>query len=281
MSSSLSEAIIIGALDRNDLAFWETLASHFREKLDMMTSSASTATPMRHAFESRVSEVKSPKSDINALILDYLTMEGYPMAAAKFSKEANLQPQQEGASIKARQQIREHIHRGGIKQAIEALNDLDPEILDQDPRLHFALLRLQLVELIRSCGDGDITPALMFATNQLGPRAPSHPDFMEQLEKTMSLLIFPHNDLKPELAALLNPNLRRVVADDVNKAILARQNQRREAAIRNLVKMRAWAEQTARDNKKDIPSRIDLGIHGTDNADGISHENGHEPMITS
>ena len=36
MSSSLSEAIIIGALDRNDLAFWETLASHFREKLDMM-----------------------------------------------------------------------------------------------------------------------------------------------------------------------------------------------------------------------------------------------------
>lgn len=36
MSSSLSEAIIIGALDRNDLAFWETLAAHFREKLDMM-----------------------------------------------------------------------------------------------------------------------------------------------------------------------------------------------------------------------------------------------------
>ena len=55
-------------------------------------------------------------------------MEGYPMAAAKFSKEANLQPQQEGASIKARQQIQEHIHRGGIKQAIEALNDLDPEV---------------------------------------------------------------------------------------------------------------------------------------------------------
>ena len=50
------------------------------------------------------------------------------MAAAKFSKEANLQPQQEGASIKARQQIQEHIHRGGIKQAIEALNDLDPEV---------------------------------------------------------------------------------------------------------------------------------------------------------
>ena len=50
------------------------------------------------------------------------------MAAAKFSKEANLQPQQENTSIKARQQIQEHIHKGHIKQAIEALNDLDPEV---------------------------------------------------------------------------------------------------------------------------------------------------------
>lgn len=67
-------------------------------------------------------------SDINALILDYLTLEGYPMAAAKFSKEANLQLQQEDVAIKARQQIKQHIHNGNIQQAIEALNDLDPEV---------------------------------------------------------------------------------------------------------------------------------------------------------
>src|SRR6478609_3251354 len=40
--------------------------------------------------------------DINALILDYLTMEGYPNAAAKFSKEANLQPHQSEQTIQAR-----------------------------------------------------------------------------------------------------------------------------------------------------------------------------------
>jgi hypothetical protein len=67
-------------------------------------------------------------SDINALILDYLTMEGYPNAAAKFSKEANLQPHQDNASIRARQEIQNHIHSGSIQAAIEALNELDPEV---------------------------------------------------------------------------------------------------------------------------------------------------------
>lgn len=67
-------------------------------------------------------------SDINALILDYLTMEGYPNAAAKFSREANMQPQQDMASIRARQEIQNCIHSGNIQSAIEMLNELDPEV---------------------------------------------------------------------------------------------------------------------------------------------------------
>lgn len=67
-------------------------------------------------------------SDINALILDYLTMEGYPNAAAKFSKEANLQPQPDFASIQTRQEIQHYIYSGDIQTAIETLNELDPEV---------------------------------------------------------------------------------------------------------------------------------------------------------
>lgn len=67
-------------------------------------------------------------SDINALILDYLTVEGYPQAAANFSKEANLQPMQEDPAIEARQKIRNLIHQGNIQAAIESLNSLDPEV---------------------------------------------------------------------------------------------------------------------------------------------------------
>ncbi|KAF4637716.1 hypothetical protein G7Y89_g360 [Cudoniella acicularis] len=316
------------------------------------SSTASTTTPLRHAFERRVEDVKPLKSclsdralflgfvdsgayygkvgmdielilavvdsDINALILDYLTTEGYPSAAAKFSKEANLRPQQEEDSVRARQQIQHSIHLGRIQDAIDALNDLEPQVsdslpffslfamirhefmhhsyslrvgdeknyqlqssvLDSNPSLHFALLRLQLVELIRVCNStpgGDITPALTFATQQLAPRAPTNPEFLEDLERTMALLVFPPDNLEPQLAALLHPDLRRSVADRVNKAILSCQNQRRDAAIRNLVRLRAWAETTARDAKKDLPARIDLGLNAEEK-DG-RQENGHESMM--
>lgn len=239
-----------------------------------MTSSASTATPMKHDFSRQVDEVRVPKSDINELILDYLTIAGYPNAAARFSAEANLKLQQDHPSMVARQQIQRSIQQGDVETAIDALNELDPEILDKDTPLHFALLRLQLVEIIRTCRakpDGDVGPALEFATEQLGPRAPTNPQFLEDLEKTMTLLVFSHDPktLDPSLAALLKPDLRRDVADKVNKAIVERQLHRRDAAIRHLVQMRAWAENTVRkDAKYGLPSRIDLGLNGEEDRNG-------------
>ncbi len=55
-------------------------------------------------------------------------MEGYPKAAAKFCKEANLQPQQPDLSIQTRQDIQHAIHSGSIETAISSLNELDPEV---------------------------------------------------------------------------------------------------------------------------------------------------------
>ncbi|KAL2206714.1 hypothetical protein CC79DRAFT_1323120 [Sarocladium strictum] len=250
-----------------------------------MASSTSTATPSRHAFDQRVDRLKAPKSDINALILDYLTMEGYPNAAANFSKEANLPPQQETSSIVARQEIQNLIHSGQVEMALKALNDYDPELLDEDKALHFSLLRLQLVELIRSCKavDGDISPALKFATDHLGPRASTNPQSLEDLERTMALLLFPSDLLEPQIAALLKPDLRQEAADNVNKAILDRQSKRREAAIRSLVKMRAWAENAAREKGISLPAQLNIGLHGeeTDEHRGSSSGNGHEPMVTT
>ncbi|GAO17384.1 hypothetical protein UVI_02039030 [Ustilaginoidea virens] len=250
-----------------------------------MASTTSTATPNRHNFELRVREVKSPKSDINALLLDYLTMEGYPNAAARFSKEANLQPHQDSGSIRSRQNIQNHIHSGNIQAAIEELNELDPAILDEDKALHFLLLRLQLVELIRSCNaTEDISPALKFATEQLGPRAPTNPSFLEDLERTMALLLFPSDALEPRLAALLDPQLRLAAADSVNKAILEKQSARREAAIRHLVKLRVWAENTAREKGVSLPSQLDIGLQGEEHDQQDRRQSNveitHEPMVT-
>ncbi|MCJ1249818.1 hypothetical protein MMC30_007044 [Trapelia coarctata] len=199
--------------------------------------------------------------------MDYLVSEGYPSAAQNFALEANIQPRADVESIQERVEIRNAIYGGDIQTAIEKINELNPQILDRDSALHFALLRLQLVELIRNCTatpNGDITPALTFATTHLAPRAPTSPEFLEDLERTMALLIFPPDNLAPPLAALLDTNLRKDVAKRVNEAILLSQGERTKSKLLELVRTRAWAEQKARDAKKDLPDRIDLGLDPED-----------------
>ena len=82
------------------------------------------------------------------------------------------------------------------------------------------------------------------------------------MERTLALLIFPSDNLSPSLASLLDPSLRKEIAQRVNEAILHNQGARKEARLRNLVKLRAFAEHKARDSKKDIPDKLDIGLLG-------------------
>lgn len=139
------------------------------------------------------------------------------------------------------------------------------QILDKDPALHFALLRLQLIELIRSCtasAKGDIIPAITFAQSQLAPRAATNAEFLKDLEHTMSLLILlpAEGTLQPQFAALLKPSLRRDIANQVNEAILTSMGTRGEARLRSLVRLRSWAETKAREAEKDLPPTLTLGL---------------------
>lgn len=224
--------------------------------------------------------------DINNLIMDYLITEGYPSAARKFAAEANIQAKADFESINERVQIRDSIHRGDLQTAIEKINELNPQLLDTDDSLHFSLLRLQLIELIRACtskpkGDTsspDISTALQFATTHLAPLAPTNPTFLADLERTMALLIFPTDNLAPQLAELIDPQLRKSVANRVNEAILSSQGARREAQIRKLVRMRAWSEKMARETKKiEIPEGgLGFGLDEQPaSARGRAEQNGH------
>lgn len=55
-------------------------------------------------------------------------MEGYSQAAANFSKEANLKPQQEESFVYTRQQVQRAIHSGQIEEAISLLGHMNPEV---------------------------------------------------------------------------------------------------------------------------------------------------------
>lgn len=249
----------------------------------MTSSTSSSATASRlPTFESRVQDVKISKSTINSLVMDYLVSEGYPSAAQNFAAEANILPRADFETIQYRVSIRDFIYSGDIQNAIEKINELNPQILDRDSSLHFALLRLQLVELIRTCTatpDGDITPALTFATTHLAPRAPTSQQFLHDLECTMALLIFPSDNLDPPLAALLDPQLRKDVAQRVNEAILFAQGERTRSKLLELVRTRFFVEKKARESKKDLPDRIDLGLDPEHDdremkEDSVMHGNG-------
>ncbi|KAL2853448.1 CTLH/CRA C-terminal to lish motif domain-containing protein [Aspergillus pseudoustus] len=258
-----------------------------------VSPTASTSTPTWHSFDRKVDDVKPSKTDMNRLVMDYLVTNGYPAAAQKFAHEANIQTV-DAEAIQERVEIRTAIYSGNIQSAIEKINELNPQILDENPSLHFALLRLQLVELIRSCTlnpDGDITPALEFATSQLAPRAPTNPQFLEDLEKTLALLIFPKETLTPSLAPLLHSDLRRDICAKVNAAILQNQGARTEALLCDFARLYAWAEQKAREAKKDIPDKLDLGLgesiisnsasqNGTSNDTVMTNNGDVDPMIS-
>ena len=89
----------------------------------------------------------------------------------------------------------------------------------------------------------------------------------------MALIVFPHDKLGPELEPLLHPNLRREVADSVNMALL-----KRPAAIKMLIRSRAWAERNARVSK-DEPGQIgvDLSLDLAGTSSQVT-TNGNEAM---
>ena len=70
----------------------------------------------------------STHRDINFVVMDYLISEGYPRAAEKFAKEANIQLPLEEESIQSRVEIRCAIHAGDIDTAINKINDLNPQV---------------------------------------------------------------------------------------------------------------------------------------------------------
>ncbi len=61
--------------------------------------------------------------------MNYLIIQGYKDAAEKFSKETCVAPEMDLNSITDRMTIRKAIEAGQIDEAIEKVNDLDPEVV--------------------------------------------------------------------------------------------------------------------------------------------------------
>ncbi|KAF9186471.1 Glucose-induced degradation complex subunit [Haplosporangium sp. Z 767] len=190
-------------------------------------------------WNARLSEVQVDREDLNKLIMNYLIIEGYKDAAEKFSQESGAKPPVNLESIQDRMVVRTAIQRGHIEEAIERVNDLNPEILDTNPELFFHLQQQRLIEYIR---EGRIMEALEFAQEELAPRGEENPEFLSELERTMSLLAFELNGPSP-VSDLLTPGQRQKLASELNSALLLSQSQEKDPKLPALLKMCWWAQQ--------------------------------------
>lgn len=182
-------------------------------------------------------------------------LQGYVDAAMAFHKETGTDPGVDLSSIRGRMEIRKSVQSGNIESAIEHVNDLDPEILEQHHKLMFHLQQQWLIELIRA---GSIEEALGFAQEQLAPRGEDSPAFLEELERTLALLVF-ENPAESPLGDLLEMTQRQKTASELNEAILESQSLAGKPKLPNLLKVLVWAQQLL-EEKAQFPKIDDVLI---------------------
>lgn len=139
------------------------------------------------------------------------------------------------ATIKQRKRIKTSILNGDITRAIQEIIDHFPTVLDSNNLLHFKLLKLNLIEMIRSHKlNPQITAnherdflnnVLLFVRENLINKIANSSTLLKELEVTMSLLCFDFPvdglDMLPgELRNLLDISLRKECWKLVNLVIL-------------------------------------------------------------
>lgn len=207
-------------------------------------------------WQGRIAEMQIDRDDLNRLVMDYLVIEGYKDSAQNFARESGLAPTIDLESIEYRMGIKKAIQRGDVDEAISKVNDLNPEILDQNPDLFFHLQQQRMIEYIRH---GQIAEALRFAQQELAPRGEENPVFLGELERTMALLAFDTSSMSgngtnaagsssstnappPHIQELLLPAQRQRTAGQLNAAILTAQSHGKDPKLPRLLRMMMWGE---------------------------------------
>ena len=103
---------------------------------------------------------------MNKLVLNYLIIEGYKDAVEKFIKETGIKCEYDSTLLEQRMKIRNLIITGKIDEAINEINEINSEILEKNPPIHFELQKQKLIEIIKQ---NKVEEALQFAQNKLFP----------------------------------------------------------------------------------------------------------------
>jgi hypothetical protein len=223
----------------------------FTTKIIIMASNSNDWSP-----EHWLGDIQVSHSDMNRLVMDYLVTEGYKEAAEKFSEESgvHLPSGAYSETLEARIRIRQAIHDGRVGDAITMINDLHPELLENNKILHFYLLQQQLIELIRQ---QRVDEALRFAQEHLAEKGEENPQLLKELERTLGLLAFERPEQSP-FGDLMSNTHRYRVASDVNAAILEADHCAGSPRLESLVQLLLWAQDQLDRRQVSYPKMTDI-----------------------
>lgn len=207
----------------------------------LITGSLSKEEPsMREEWLQKIGDIRIPRAAMNKLVMNYLVTEGFKDAAEKFQEEAGISAGQDLSMLDNRITIRDSIQSGNIQQAITLVNQLHPQLLDNDRYLLFQLQQQQLIELIRH---GRVEEALQYAAEHLAERGEEDSGVLQQLERTLALLAFDDPASCP-FSDLLAPSHRQQVASSLNAAILmAEHAESTQSKLAVSLKLLLWAQE--------------------------------------
>ncbi|CEP61007.1 glucose-induced degradation complex subunit GID8 LALA0_S02e04654g [Lachancea lanzarotensis] len=198
---------------------------------------------------------------IAPLLLNYFVVMSYEESSVRMARELGYVRNNKDAStfnriykIKERARVRELIKAGKILEAIEQIyTEFGVQVLekasisiedgsktndDDDDDLHFKLLLLNLIEMIRRHHQSGASPEesnefilelIEYSQERLALKADSNTQYMKELELVMTLLLFPMENssekgvnmaLPKSLRNLYSLSLRTKIADLVNRKLL-------------------------------------------------------------
>lgn len=205
----------------------------------------------KEEWMNRLGETQVTRADMNKLVMNYLVTEGFKESAEKFRLETGIQPSIDLNELDDRIKIRDKIQNGCIEDAISLVNNLHPELLDNDRYLYFHLQQQHLIELIRQ---RNIEDALDYAQTHLAERGEENPDILTELERTLALLAFEDPEKSP-FGELLHLSQRQKVASELNAAILEVDA---TPKVANLLKLLLWSQEEIDKKKIKYPRMTDI-----------------------
>ena len=190
-------------------------------------------------WNEELSKIKINREDMNKLVLNYLIIEGHKEAVEKFLKETNLKCDYDENLLEKRMIIRNLIINGKIDEAINEINNINIEILEKNPSIHFELQKQKLIEIIKQ---NKIEESILFAQRTLYPITQNNEKLLNELEKIMSLLAFEDINQSPFKELGTVEQLKKL-SSIVNLQILSSQMQPTDLILPMVMKLLKYSQE--------------------------------------